>query len=319
MTTRRALVTGIAGFIGSAVARRLTDEGWSVVGIDNLSTGRRSTLQECTDIGCQCIIDDYASEKSLRLIESGRFDVVFHIAAVPRVLYSVEHPVETEMNNALGTVKLLKACIGNVGRVVFSSSSSVLGGADVSYPTHEDNVRMPLSPYALQKATCEDYSRIFATLHGLDVVCLRYFNVFGPGQFGGSPYSTVISAWCSAIAAARRRNTRPIVRLDGDGEQTRDFCYITNVVDANVAAALSRDKFAGVPINIAHGEEHSINYVLDMMNKRVGDIDVVRQPTRPGDVRRTYADVSRAQALLDWTPKVSFDAGLDATFRWWGF
>ena len=309
---KRALVTGIAGFIGHALAQQLITDGWHVTGIDNLSTGQRENIDRCVWRGCEVTIDDYASDASLTIVRDGRFDVVFHLAAVPRVLYSVEHPVLTHYNNTYGTVKLLDACVNNVGRVVFSSSSSVYGGAEIAFPTAEDSARLPLSPYALQKATCEDYCRLFSTLKGLDTVCLRYFNVFGPGQSGGGAYSTVISAWCEACASGLP------IRLDGDGEQTRDFCYITNVVAANIAAARSSSAFTGTPVNVAHGEEHSINYVLHKFKQRVGDhIDIDYCPVRQGDVRRTHADITRAHALIGWQPDVSFDVGLDKTFTWW--
>lgn len=309
----KVLVTGAAGFIGVNLCLRLREMGWSVTCVDDLSTGRRTHLDDVAAAGCDVHVRDYADAHTLGDVRVGSYDVVFHVGAVPRVAYSVERPAETDHNNVYKTLRLLEACRGNVGRFVFSSSSSVLGGAEVTYPSHENYERTPLSPYAVQKSTMEDYCRVFSGLYDLDTVCLRYFNVYGPGQYGDSPYSTVISAWCQAVY-----DGRPL-RLDGTGEQSRDFCYVDNVVSANVLAATAGGKFDGMPINVAHGEEHTVNEVLDMFRTKFGDLHVVQSDWRKGDVMRTFADVTRARELLCYEPDVMFRDGLERTWKWWGF
>lgn len=309
----RCIVTGGAGFIGSSLVLRLRAGGHDVTVIDNMTTGRQEFLDELRLFGIPCFVDSYGSEWSCKLVASGNFDVVFHVGAVPRVAYSVEQPASTDANNVGETLKLLEACRGNVGRVVFSSSSSVLGDVQDGFPSMEyAQCSGPMSPYALQKWTAEEYCRMFNRLYGLDVVCLRYFNVFGPRQYGDSPYSTVISAWCQAL-----HDDRPL-RLDGSGEQSRDFCYIDNVVEANVLAGTCPRKFQGNAINIAHGECHSVLDVLERFQKRFGRIKVKVGPPRQGDVMKTHASLFRAENLLGYEPKVSFDEGLERTWKWWG-
>lgn len=311
----KALITGGAGFIGSSLGLHLRDLGWTVYTVDNLSTGRKKFLDDLHDVGCHVFVEDYGDDFTRDLIVEKQFDVVFHVGAVPRVAYSVEHPASTEHNNVYQTLRMLEACRDNVGRVVYSSSSSVLGGThDMTYPTNESYSKAPLSPYACQKAAMEDYLYMFWKLYELDSVSLRYFNVFGPRQYGDSPYSTVVSAWCQAL-----HDGRPL-RLDGTGEQSRDFCYIDNVVQANVLAAKAEGTLSGMPINIAHGEEHDLNYILKLFRAKFGDdIDVTHADWRPGDVMRTWADITKAKNILDYNPTVKFEEGLKRTWEWWGF
>jgi nucleoside-diphosphate-sugar epimerase len=305
----KVLVTGAAGFIGSNLTLRLLEEGYDVTGVDNMSTGREENADDIVSAGCRLITADYGHIDDL--IVKSKFDVVFHLGAIPRVLWSVEHPVETTDCNVTATVRLLEACRGNVGRFVFSSSSAVVG--DLTFdqlPSREDLPRRPLSPYAVQKSTIEDFCRIYSELHGLDTICLRYFNVFGPRQYGDSPYSTVISAWCHSIKTSQR------LRLDGSGEQSRDFCYIDNAVAANMLAATAGRMFSGDVVNIAHGETRSIVDVLNMFRSRF-DVEVEQQPARSGDVFATYADIGRAYDILGYVPIVSFKEGLEMTWCWW--
>ena len=256
----RALITGGCGFIGSNLTRRLVKEGWTVDVVDNLSSGHiesisglnarhlpnasfirhfdesmreNITTREPSEI--LVIPDDFSHPCVLENIHAKKYDIVFHQAAVPRVAYSVENPGSTTEENISKTVKLFEACIGNVKRVVWASSSSVYGGADI-LPTSESCPKNPRSPYAWHKSAVEDVAKLFNDLYDLDIVCLRYFNVFGPGQTGESPYSTAVSAWCHATKVGAA------LRSDGDGEQTRDMCYISNIVDANILAATSLKK-----------------------------------------------------------------------------
>lgn len=307
---KKCLITGAAGFIGSSLALQLVRDGWHVTGVDNLSTGRADFIDDLRDVGANCFVEDYGSEWTCQLVREQAFDTIFHVGATPRVVYSVEHPAETNYNNVTKTLRLLEACKGNVGRVVFSSSSSVVGNT-AFFPTDETQACRPLSPYALQKRTIEQYCRMFNMFYELDSICLRYFNVYGPRQYGDSPYSTVISAWCQAL-----HDGKPL-RLDGTGEQTRDFCYIDNVVQANVLAATSTKKFVGEPINIAHGQCHSVNDILRMFKYKFGDVEVVHAPARAGDVDKTHANIAEARKLIGYTPTVKFEEGLEETLRWW--
>jgi len=308
---KTALVTGGAGFVGSNIANRLMKEGWIVDIVDDLSNGHlefvRDSLKESS--GSRFIQGDFVHPTVLDSIKDKRYDVIFHEAAVPRVAYSVENPSETTDTNISKTVRLMEAARGNVRRVVFASSSSVYGGAD-NLPTLESEPKTPVSPYALQKLVVEDYAKLFNKLYGLDMVCLRYFNVFGPNQFGDSPYSTAVSAWCHAV-----KEGVPL-RSDGDGEQTRDLCYIDNVVDANLIVANYEGCFAGDAFNVACGDRTSNNEILEFFKKRFEGISIEHAPERAGDVKHTQADIS-AISKLGYEPKVKFWEGLEKTIGWW--
>lgn len=343
---RKALVTGGCGFIGSNLTKKLVQEGWQVDVVDNMSGGSIEALEgsklrilpngsflgpyydsvnriegqpttsptihtERKQDTVLVIPDNFASDYMLSHIQSGFYDVVFHQAAIPRVSYSVENPAETTYTNVFSTVRLFEACSGKVDRVVWASSSSVYGGAD-NMPTNESErgKKLPLSPYAWQKFTIEDYAKIAANLYDLDIVCLRYFNVFGPGQLGDSPYSTAVAAWCHAT-----KHGTPL-RSDGDGEQTRDMCYIDNTVHANILAANSEMKFNGRAYNIACGSSVSNNQILEYFRSNF-DVTVENAPERPGDVKHTLADISRAEKELGYKPLITFWEGLDQTIDWW--
>jgi len=324
------LVTGGAGFIGSNLVKRLIAEGHTVDVVDNMRNGSLDHFQGLNVrhfIGDLLLIyesqnhirppdqiwiieDDFASPGILSRINGKVYDVVFHQAAVPRVSYSVENPIETTEENLMKSVQLLHACAGNVRRVVVASSSSVYGGAD-AMPTSENEPKNPKSPYALQKSCLEDFAALFSSLYALDVVLLRYFNVFGPGQTGDSPYSTAVSAWCNAIA------TGSTLRSDGDGSQSRDMCYVDNVVDANVLAAFAERKFSGERYNICCGASTTNKEVLEFMRNRFEGIKIVDAPWRAGDVMHTLGDYSAAQRDFGYLPSVAFWDGLERTLKWW--
>lgn len=326
----KVLVTGGAGFIGSNLVKRLVSDGHTVDVVDNMTNGSIASLSGLdvkTFIGnlvsiyesqirsrnpaqVWVIEDDFVSPIVLDRIQQKKYDVIFHQAAVPRVSYSVEHPVETTDENLMKYVVMLNACVGNVQRVVAASSSSVYGGAD-TMPTTESEPKSPKSPYALQKSCLEDFSAMFSRLYGIDVVLLRYFNVFGPGQLGDSPYSTAVSAWCNAISSGTP------LRSDGDGTQSRDLCYVDNVVDANVLAAFAVKKFAGECYNICCGHRTSNKEILDHLTSEFKNIEVVSAPWRPGDVMHTLGDFSAAQRDFGYVPKVTFWDGLEKTLQWW--
>ena len=309
---KRALVTGIAGFIGSNLAKKLVDEGWQVTGVDDLSTGRISNINELATKNAIKLYAgvDFASPIILQAIQGQQFDIIFHEAALPRVAYSVDNPFITTDVNIARTVKLLEACRGNIKRFVFASSSSVYGGAD-ELPTPVLYPKSPKSPYALQKSVCEDFLSMFSTLYGMETVSLRYFNVFGPNQYGDSAYSTAISAWCNAI-----KNGTPM-RSDGTGEQSRDMCYVDNVVEANILAAESGHAFYGGTFNVACGDRVSNNEILAYFKARWPNSVVVNAPARIGDVMHSQADISETTDILGYEPLVRFWDGLEKTISWW--
>jgi UDP-glucose 4-epimerase len=305
------LVTGGAGFIGSNLSAELARLGHAVTAVDNLSSARTDHEQFFKSHSeIELVEGCFASEPILSRVSSGEFDVVFHNAAIPRVSYSVENPSETTDANVAKTVRLLEACRGNIKRFVFASSSSVYGGADV-LPTPPSHPKDPKSPYAWQKSCMEDLIRLFCSLYDMDAVCLRYFNVFGPGQFGDSPYSTAVSAWCHAI-----KHGLPL-RSDGTGEQTRDMCYIDNVVSANILAMNYDSRFSGQCLNVACESRVSNNEILAALSEKF-DFKVNHAPPRPGDVMHTLADIRETKWFLGYEPLVHFWEGLEKTIEWWG-
>ena len=322
---KRALVTGGAGFIGSNLVHRLHAEGWQVDIVDDLSSGDLENLNDLTirrvpaglaqldsPVDITTLFEgDFVDPAVLARIKAGKYDVVFHLAAVPRVSYSVEYPTHTTDVNLMKSVALFDVAARAKVRVVASSSSSVYGGADVM-PTPEDSPKNPKSPYAMQKSMMEDFGRLFNSLYGFDVVFLRYFNVFGPNQRDGSAYATAITAWCSAI-----KGGRPL-RSDGDGTQSRDMCYVDNVVQANFLAGNRNEAFAGQAYNVCCGDRTQNIEILNHLLSKFPNIEIKNAPWRAGDVMHTQGDWSAAQRDLGYEPSVRFWDGLDRTLRWWG-
>lgn len=329
---KTALVTGGCGFIGSNLVKELVKLGWQVDVVDNMSNGHLELLEDLklrvlpngsfytaykmqemprTQDEVVIIQDDFADENVLSGIYQGSYDIIFHQAAMPRVSYSVENPFETTNENIAKTVRLFESAFGAVKRIVWASSSSVYGGAE-SLPTKETEAKNPKSPYAWQKSAIEDFSKLAYDLYKLDIVCLRYFNVFGPGQYGNSPYSTAVSAWCHAIKNGQE------CRSDGDGEQTRDMCYVDNVVSANILAAQRKEPFKAECYNIGCNRKISNNEILETLKERFGEkVKVKHAPVRAGDVKHTRADISKAKQDFGYEPLVHFWEGLEKTIQWW--
>lgn len=305
----RILVTGGAGFIGSNLARKCVEEEHVVDIVDNLSNGHISFVPELlrTDNLYICSFD---SAHILDKIRNKEYDAVVHLAAIPRVSYSVEHPLETNETNVSSTLKLIDACKGNIKRFVFASSSSVYGGAE-NLPTNEKELKSPKSPYAFQKSIIEDYLKIYYENFGLDSVSLRFFNVFGPNQLGNSPYSTAVSAWVNAILRGKS------MRSDGDGSQSRDMCYVDNVVDACLRAATTSKIIAAEALNVACGDRTTNREILQHLLKKFPDSKYHDAPWRLGDVMHTQADVSRTKEVLGYVPLVRFWEGLEKTIQWY--
>ena len=307
---RSALVTGGCGFIGSNLSLALKNEGYKVTIVDDLSSARKDWKDVINTAEIEVITNCFSSKEVIQRIETKDFDIIFHNAAIPRVSYSVENPAITTDVNINKSVKLLEASVGNIDRFIFASSSSVYGGADI-LPTSIDHPKDPKSPYAWQKSAFEDLIKIFVSLYDFDAVSLRYFNVFGPGQFGGSAYSTAVSAWCHAIKHGET------LRSDGTGEQTRDMCYVGNVVSANVLAAKYDKKFTGNVYNVACGDRVSNNDILNFLKENYKNVVIKNAPPRAGDVMHTKADISETVKDLNYNPDVRFWEGLQKTLEWW--
>ena len=301
------LVTGGAGFIGSHLAEELSRRGDRVRVVDSLITGKRRNLAHLADV--ELIEGDLADADVARRAVDG-VEYVLHQAAIPSVPRSVNDPVTSNRSNVSASLNILVAARdAGVRRLVFAGSSSVYGDTP-TLPKREDMRPNPRSPYALQKLVAEQYCQMFTELYGFEAVTTRYFNVFGPRQDPGSPYSGVISLFSTALLAGRS----PVIY--GDGEQTRDFTYVANVVDG-VLRACEAPKAAGEVINVATGGRISLNQLLRVMNQICGtSIEPTYQDPRRGDVRDSQADISKAKALLGYHPIVSFEEGLRQTIAW---
>jgi len=306
-------VTGGAGFIGSNLAEHLLNEGYSVVVVDNLSTGREQNLAGWLNrAGSQVhfLRVDINETEILRKAFRG-VSYVFHQAAIPSVPRSIADPAATQSSNASGTLSVLIAARdAGVKRVVAASSSSVYGD-DPSLPKSEDRLGRPLSPYALSKIVTEEYCRLFYKLYGLETVCLRYFNVFGNRQDPKSDYAAVIPRFSTRLLAGKP----PIIF--GDGEQTRDFTFVSNVIDANWKAATQPD-VSGKAFNIGCGIQTSLNQLVGHLNRVLAtQIEPLYEPARLGDVRHSVADITRARMKLGYSPTVSLENGLHRAVAWY--
>lgn len=304
-----ALVTGGAGFIGSHIAAALTRDGARVRVLDDLSTGHRENIDEIggdVDFIQGSVANDELLNKVLENVE-----LVFHEAAIPSVPRSVEAPRQTHIASVDGTFSLLVAARDRgVRRVVYAASSSAYGDQP-TLPKSEEMRPDPLSPYAVAKLVGEYYCRAFTRVYGLETVSLRYFNVFGPRQDPGSQYSGVVSRFISVLLS----NERPVIY--GDGEQSRDFTYIDNVVFANLSAAAAKEA-SGKVINVANGQRITLNQLLAELKELMGQQDVTAEYLEPrvGDVRHSLADITMARELLGYESKVDLREGLHRTIDW---
>jgi UDP-N-acetylglucosamine/UDP-N-acetyl-alpha-D-glucosaminouronate 4-epimerase len=300
------LVTGGAGFIGSHLAEELLRRGERVRIVDSLITGKRENLTKLP--GVDFMEGDLADLAVAKTAVEG-VDYVLHQAAIPSVPRSVEDPITSNRANIDSTLNVLVAARdAGVKRVVYAGSSSAYGNTP-TLPKHEGMPTNPLSPYALQKLVGEQYMQMFTTLYGLQTVTIRYFNVFGPRQDPSSPYSGVISLFAKALL----ENRGPTIY--GDGEQTRDFTFVADAVEATRLAGLR-----GVPgrvYNIGGGSRVSVNQVCEILERIVGKrLDVRREPAQKGDMRDTFADTALAQEDLGFKPVVTLEQGLEAEYRW---
>jgi nucleoside-diphosphate-sugar epimerase len=305
---KKILVTGGCGFIGSHIVDRLLKEGCRVVVVDDLSCGTLDNIRHCLG-KISFIKGDIRDAKILKLALDG-IDYISHQAALRSVPKSVGNPYQYHDVNVTGTLRLyLKAREKKVKRIVYASSSSVYGQR-VDFPERESDLPSPYSPYAATKLFGEYYGFIFSSLYNLPVVSLRYFNVFGPRQSLEDEYAVVVPKFITCLLSDQNP---PIY---GDGRQERDFTYIEDVVEANILA-LTKEKVEGEVFNIASGQPQSVNHLLDCLKSIIGKkIDPVYLPPRPGDVRKTHADIEKAQRLLGWQPRIDFYQGLIRTVEW---
>ena len=304
----KILVTGGAGFIGSHLSEELVRRGHTVRVADSLITGKRSNLDHVP--GVEFLEGDLADEPVAKRAVDG-MEYVLHQAAIPSVPRSVKDPITSNRANVDATLNVLVAARdAGVRRLVFAGSSSAYGNTP-TLPKREDMPSNPLSPYALQKVVGEQYLQMFTRLYGLETVSIRYFNVFGPRQDPTSPYSGVISVFATALI----ENRSP--KIYGDGEQTRDFTYVANVVDG-VLRACEAPGASGEVINVATGGRISLNQLFETMKKLVSaTVRPAYAEPRAGDVKDSQADITKARRILGYEPTVSFEEGLRRTVEWY--
>jgi len=305
----RYLVTGGAGFIGSNTVDELVRRGHGVVVLDDLSSGKEDNLAEVRSK----ITFMKGSITDIEVVQKAMLqaDYVIHLAARTSVPRSVKDPVDTNRINVDGTLNVLVAARDNkVKRVVFAASSSAYGDTP-TLPKSEDMQPVPISPYGVSKYVGELYAQTFGRCYGLENVCLRYFNIFGPRQDPDSPYSGVLSRFSTAFLDS----TPPVVF--GDGEQTRDFTYVENAVQANLLAC-EAPSASGRTFNVGTGHAVSLNQVLQMLQKAAGKtLETKFEPAREGDIRDSLADIRLAKEFLSYEPTVLFEEGLERTFAWY--
>jgi len=305
----RYLVTGGAGFIGSNIVEELVRRKQEIVVIDDLSTGKRENIKPFLDM-ITFIEGDIRDRELVRKALDG-VDYVLHQAALASVPRSIENPILVNEVNVSGTLILLEESRrAGVKRFVYAASSSAYGDTEI-LPKREDMNPSPLSPYAISKLTGEYYCSVYYKVYGLETISLRYFNVFGPRQDPNSQYAAVIPIFITKLLMGESPT------IFGDGEQSRDFTYVSNVVNANLLAATS-DNAKGQVVNIACGERYTLNELLDILKRMIGkDIKAIYTDPRPGDVKHSQADISLATKLLGFKPEISFEEGLKKSVEWY--
>jgi UDP-glucose 4-epimerase len=308
MSKNTFLVTGGGGFIGSNLVARLLQLGHSVKVLDNFSTGKRENIRPFKN-DIELIEGDIRSYHVVSQAVKST-DIILHQAALPSVPRSINDPITTNEVNVVGTLNVLEAAREHsVKRIVYASSSSVYGD-NPTLPKEEKMMTNPLSPYAVSKLAGENYCKVFSKIYGLEIISLRYFNVFGIRQDPSSQYAAVIPKFITAIM----RNERPIIY--GDGRQTRDFTYIDNVVDGNLLAAFS-DSGIGKVMNCACNDRIVLNDVVSFVNEALGkNIEPIYEDPRPGDIKHSFADISLIRDELNYEPSVKFKDGLLKTIEY---
>ncbi len=303
-------VTGGAGFIGSNLARRLVAQGRDVRIFDNFSTGKRENLRDL--YATVEVVEGDLRDFALLMEAMNGVEVVFHLAALPSVFRSIKAPTTTNEVNVTGTLNVLQAARAKgVKKVIYASSSSVYGDLE-ELPKREDMVPKPISPYAVSKLAGEYYCRSFCSLYGLETVVLRYFNVFGPYQDPSSEYSGVIAKFITALLSGK-----PLT-VYGDGEQSRDFTFVDDVVEATILAAISPSECSGMVFNVARGQRANLRELIKILGQVCGKRpEVVHVEPRAGDVKHSEADISMIEKSLSFKPEVNLGEGLGRTVGWY--
>ncbi len=306
------LITGAAGFIGSNLVEAVLEKGYKVRGIDNLSNGRKENIVEFMDDHNFKFIEGDVRDYNTCLKAADGVDYILHQAALGSVPRSMREPLIYEDNNIKGTSNMMEAARANgVKKFVYASSSSVYGDSK-ELPKEEGKEGQVLSPYALTKSVKEEYAKLYTEAYDLECIGLRYFNVFGRRQDPFSEYAAVIPKFIKILKDGNQ------VEIYGDGEQSRDFTYIENVIEANLKACLADSKAAGEAFNIAYGERFTINKVYDLMCEK---LDLDREPIyaaeRPGDIKHSLADISKARELLNYDPDWDFKSGFEEAIEWY--
>lgn len=305
MAMRKFLVTGGAGFIGSNIALELIRRGHSVRILDNFSSGKRENLKDI-EKDIELIEGDIRSYHIVQQAVKG-MDIVLHQAALPSVPRSIKDPITSNEVNVSGTLNILEASVSaKVKRVVYASSSSVYGD-NPELPKNESMLPNPLSPYAVSKLSGEKYCKVFSRIYGLETISLRYFNVFGPNQDPTSQYSAVIPKFIYAISKGKQ----PVIY--GDGKQSRDFTYVSNIIEANLLAATSKCD-SGIVMNCACNDRITLNELVESINKIFNkNIKPKYEPARTGDIKHSFADINLAKKYINYSPKINFEKGLKLT------
>jgi nucleoside-diphosphate-sugar epimerase len=305
------LVTGGAGFIGSSLARALIARGDRVRVIDNFSSGKRENLADIAD-RVELVEGDILDDRALARAVEG-VELVFHEAAIPSVPKSMAEPLENHAANATGTLRVLEqARRAGIRRLVYAASSAAYGD-DPQLPKIETMPPAPISPYGGSKLAGEQYAQIYARAYGVETVCLRYFNVFGPRQDPASEYAAVIPKFITAALAGKQP------RIFGDGSQSRDFCHIDNIIEANFKAAVADARaVSGSVFNVACGQATDLNRVVALIGDFLGQkLSAIYEDERAGDIKHSWADIAAARARLGYTAGISFAEGLGRTIDWY--
>jgi UDP-glucose 4-epimerase len=301
------IISGALGFIGSHVTKRCLDEGMQVLAVDDLSNGHHEFAHK----GASLFLRDFADPMILDIVRKQHYSNIVHLAANPRVLYSIEHPLETHDTNVTKTLKLIDAAVGNVKRFIFASSCAVYGSSSTPLQC-ETHVRDPQSPYALQKGIVEDYINMYSLMKSFDSVSLRFFNVYGENALGGSVYATALSSWLRSLVKGEP------LRSDGDGTQSRDMVHVSDVVEAIMCSLKRTQPLTAVKINVGTGHSVSNNHILDLIREKEDprSIQIVQAPWRKGDVMHTCASTETAESMIGFKAAVPFDRGFDRTYQW---
>ncbi len=306
----RFLVTGCAGFIGSHITRHLVEQGIETVGIDDFSTGKPGNIADIREDFT--FIEGSLCDPDMAMRACSGITHILHQASIPSVPRSVSDPITSMHSSVTATVTLLKAAMdAKVKRVVQAGSSSAYGNSEL-LPKTEDMLPNPMSPYAAAKLAQEHYARAFSCCYGLDTVTLRYFNVFGPRQDPESDYAAVIPKFITLMLAGKQPT------IHGDGLQSRDFTYVENIIHANLLAARHPEPLAGEMFNIACGDRISLLDLTGKLNRILGtDLAPIHDQARPGDVKHSQAGINKARQILGFTPRVSFEEGLEKAVEYY--